>query len=110
MLKFLRGRASDRKLRLFGCACCRRIRNLLTVERARAALEAAEDSVDGGGAAEGLTLAADAAWAVATEAWADGRQALGDAARTAAAVASGTWNGGTDPVEVAAGIAGCASR
>jgi hypothetical protein len=47
MLEFLRGKASDRKLRLFACACCRRIWHLLPHEENRELVAAVEDRPDG---------------------------------------------------------------
>jgi hypothetical protein len=47
MLKFLRGRASDRKLRLFACGCCRRHKSVLRGKRNLQTLEASEEFADG---------------------------------------------------------------
>jgi hypothetical protein len=62
MVQFLEGRVSDRKLRLFKVACCRRVWDLLTDERSRRAVEVAEQFGDGGATEEQLVAAREAAW------------------------------------------------
>jgi hypothetical protein len=47
MLTTLKGRASDRKLRLFACACSRGNWHLLLDEKTRRAVQAAEEFADG---------------------------------------------------------------
>jgi len=47
MLNYLRGRVSDRKMRLFACACCRRIWHLLKEEKLRQRVEIAERAAEG---------------------------------------------------------------
>jgi hypothetical protein len=64
MLEFLRGKASDRKLRLFTCACCRRIWHLLIDKRSREAVEVAELYADGRATDEELETASDSAYSV----------------------------------------------
>jgi hypothetical protein len=47
MLDFLRGKVSDRKMRLFACACARRVWTLLPNDPCRQAIETAEAYADG---------------------------------------------------------------
>jgi hypothetical protein len=57
MLDCLRGKASERKLRLFACACCRRIWHLWEDEPCRKVIEILEDFVDGKANEEALAAA-----------------------------------------------------
>jgi hypothetical protein len=57
MLAFLRGAASERKMRLFATACCRQVWRLLPDERGRRAVAVAENYADGEADWEDLRLA-----------------------------------------------------
>src|SRR4051794_24001131 len=61
MLEYLRGRVSECKLRLFGCAVCRRVWQLLTDKRSQKAVEVAERYADEEATVRQLRRAADAA-------------------------------------------------
>src|SRR5262245_27288507 len=65
MLTFLKRRGTQRKLRLFSLACCRRIWHLITDDRSRHGVTVAERFVDGQATSEELQTAeevARAAW------------------------------------------------
>jgi len=57
MLKFLGEKASERKLLLFACACCRRLWHLLSDVRSQRAVEVAEDFADGTATSDDLVRA-----------------------------------------------------
>jgi hypothetical protein len=61
MLSFLKGKASDRKLRLFACACYRRMWDRLHVFT-REVVATSERLADGLAGEEDLRVAADGAW------------------------------------------------
>lgn len=63
MLRFLSGRASDRKRRLFACACCRQLTRMLLSD-ALNALEVAERFADGHAAVEERRVARERAFHV----------------------------------------------
>jgi hypothetical protein len=91
MLSYLEGKVSERKLRLFACACCLRIGHLLTVPDCRSAVAVAVRFADGAASGEELAamfraarkarpLFADANWAATEVAAPSAIQAAADAA------------------------------
>ena len=90
LLRGLRDRASDRKLRLFACAGCRRLWWLLRDPRSRTAVEVGERYADGLADVQELAAAAQDARQAADEAE-QARAAGWNAARSAAGTADTPW-------------------
>jgi hypothetical protein len=96
MLEFLRVRANDRKLRLFLCACCRHIWDLLWDKRTQEAITISELYADGRATEVELEVAYQGAWQAACRTLA-GKVPRGHAAKhwvwdaVAAAVSRDKW-------------------
>jgi hypothetical protein len=92
MMGWLRWRLSDRKLRLFACACCRHIWSLIADPRSQEAVRIAEEYADGRVPSPNLLAARQAAAQAveATSPWTKPRAA----AQAAEAVARLDWSAG----------------
>jgi hypothetical protein len=105
MLSCLRGKASDRKLRLFACACVRRVWHLLSDERSRGAVEVAERHADGDIAEGELSRARRRAIARANTLHAPFGQRRAEEVKHAAHAAAEAASEGWDPLRWAAEVA-----
>jgi hypothetical protein len=85
MLSFLNGRGGGRRARLFAAACCRSIQHLMSDERSRRAIEAAERYGEGVIGEPKLLDAHNEAAAVFNAAW-DARESAWDACNATGAV------------------------
>jgi hypothetical protein len=104
MLEFIRGRASERKLRLFACACCRRIFDRFPhrLKQSRRVVEVAEQYADGLTDEVMLVLARDAKCPCTSAARRGGAQAARAAIVEAVMAAPKETTGGRVPSSEAA--------
>jgi hypothetical protein len=95
MVNFLRDRGSERKLRLFACACCRLVWDLLTDWRSRGAVETAERFSDSRAGVEALRTARpqaeQAIWTLTNEAARNAARAAVDTTRFGGLPAGTAW-------------------
>jgi hypothetical protein len=85
LVEFVRGRVSDRKLRLFACACCRSIWHRLPDPRSRQAIETTERFIEAEATGEELTAAREAAEVAQLDALQTRRRDAGEEAVVATA-------------------------